>query len=243
MKQRILIFAIIAICVTIGVGIVLTHTQSVPVAAVQPAAPPQPVIDVEGLKTRAQAGDPAAQTQLGKIYLDGSLVKKNAKEAVKWLQLAADQHFPDALATLGELYQAGQGVPMDLDKAAQYYQLAGEGGSVSGQYDLAFLYEQGIGVKKDEAAAAKWYQLAAEGGDPSAQYDVGQRYEIGVGVATNRVAAFKWLSLAAGQGQADSVKLLTTLRKEMTGDELAPANQQIKNFVPRAGGMPAGSQK
>jgi TPR repeat protein len=193
-------------------------------------------IDLAGLKAKADAGDPAAQTHLAQAYLGGSAGKTDITNAVKYLQLAADKNYPDALAALGELTQAGQGVPRNLDAATQLYRRAADGGSVAGQYNLAYLYEQGTGVKQDEKEAAKWYQLAAEGGDPIAQFDIGQRYKLGVGVATNLVQALKWLSLAAAQGQSDSAKLLPVVQNQMSGDQLTEARQLVSQFTPRASG-------
>jgi TPR repeat protein len=235
MKPRFFFIAIILALAAFGAAFFLLkiypQTETPPPAA---ETPNLSAVDLAALKTNAEAGDPVAQTRLGKIYLDGTSVKADVKEAVKWFQLAAGKNYPDALAALGELTQAGQGVPLNLDEAVRLYRRAAEGGSVAGQYNLAYLYEQGTGVKQDEHEAAKWYELAAEGGDPIAQYDIGQRYKLGVGVATNRVQSFKWLTLAAAQGQADSVKLLSDLKHEMSGDELAEAGREIKEFTPRS---------
>lgn len=228
MKKTIL--AVVVLC-GLGLGIFLFHQPAPPVETkAQPAAP---LVDLNELKHKAEAGDPVAQTSLGKILQEGTLTEADVKEALKWYQLAANQNHPDALAALGELTQAGLGTPQNLQEAARLYKLAAEKGSVAGQYDLAFLYEQGTGVEKDETEAAKWYQLAAEGGDPTAQYDIGQRFKLGVGVPKNLVEACKWLSLAAAQGQADSAKLLKELKGEMPNRDVAEAGRLVKEFVPR----------
>jgi TPR repeat protein len=235
MKPRFFFIAIILAMAAFGAAFFLVKRY--PQTDIPPATSEPPNMsssDLAALKTNAEAGDPVAQTTLGKLYLDGTSVKADVKQAVKWFQLAADKNYPDALAALGELTQAGQGVPLNLQEAVRLYRRAAENGSVAGQYNLAYLYEQGTGVKQDEHEAAKWYELAAEGGDPIAQYDIGQRYELGVGVATNLVQAFKWLTLAATQGQADSAKLLPDLKHKMSGDELSEAGRLVKEFTPRS---------
>jgi localization factor PodJL len=235
MNPKILIIGIVLAVAGLGAAFFLLQKNPQGDISFQAVQPPNvSAVDLAALKTKAESGDPAAQTSLGKIFLEGAVVKADVKEAVKWFQLAADKNYPDALAALGELTQAGQGVPLNLEAAAQLYRRAAQSGSVAGQYNLAYLYEQGTGVKQDESEAAKWYQLAAEGGDPVAQYDIGQRYELGVGVATNRVQAFKWLSLAAAQGQPDSAKRLPGLKREMSGPELSEAGQLVKEFTPRS---------
>jgi TPR repeat protein len=235
MKQKKFIIIIFPALAVLGAAFFLLQKQPQVDTSPQVAEPPDvSAVDLAVLRTKAEAGDPAAQTSLGKMYLDGTSKKTDVKEAVKWLQLAAGKNYPDALAALGELTQAGQGVPLNVDEAVRLYRLAAENGSVAGQYNLAFVYEQGTGVKQDEREAAKWYELAAEGGDPIAQYDIGQRYKLGMGVVTNRVQAFKWLSLAAAQHQSDSAKLLPDLKHEMSEDELAEAGRLVKEFNPRS---------
>jgi uncharacterized protein len=225
--------AITAVLVLCGLGLGVFFLQK-PVPPVETKAiQPLQQVDVAALRHKAQAGDPAAQTALGKLLQEGTQTKANIKESLKWYQLAADQNYPDALAALGEMTQAGQGIAQNLEEAVRLYKLAADKGSVAGQYDLAYLYEQGSGVEKDETQAAKWYQLAAEGGDAIAQFDIGQRYMLGVGVSKNLIEAYKWLSLAAAQGQADSAKLLVELKRELSAKDLADASQHAKAFVPR----------
>ena len=230
-----IMFAGLALAVFGGVFFAMNKSAETVTPILPPPVKKISEVDLTALSTKAEAGDAAAQTSLGKMYLDGNSVKADMKAAVRWLKLAADQNNADALAALGELTQAGQGVKRDLDAAVKLYQRAAEAGSVAGQYDLAYLYEQGTGVKQGEQAAAKWYQLAAEGGDPTAQFDIGQRYQLGLGVTTNLVQSYKWLALAAAQGQADSITLLSSVKREMSGEELAQAQQLVSQFTPRRG--------
>ena len=232
MKPKILIVILVLGALFAGAGFFLYRCGSEPGWGAAPAGV-VPTMDLAALQASAGQGDPAAQTRLARIFLEGTVTNRNIKEAVKWLRQETNQDYPDALAAWGELTQAGQGVPKNLAEAVRVYQSAGEKGSVAAQYDLAFLYEQGSGVKKDRQQAAKWYQLAAEGGDPLAQFDIGQRYALGVGVTTNRVEAFKWLALAAAAGQPDSAKLLSELKRQMSGDELTQAAQLVRQFSPR----------
>jgi TPR repeat protein len=235
MKPKFLILVLVLAAGVAGLGYWLTQKTATYNPPAEMAADPKTnVVDIAAVRAQADAGDPAAETILGRAYLNGHGVKASMKDAAKYFQLAADKNYPDALAALGELTQAGQGVPANLDQAVQLYRRAAEAGSVAGQYNLAFLYEQGTGVKQDEHEAAKWYEKAAEGGDPIAQYDIGQRYDLGVGVATNRVQACKWLTLAAAQGQADSSNLLPNVKREMSSDELAEAVKLVSEFKPRA---------
>ncbi|HEY2082834.1 MAG TPA: tetratricopeptide repeat protein [Verrucomicrobiae bacterium] len=233
MRQKFLLVLFVMMVVGIA-AFVLIQKQRRPVmeqaataVVLEPAPSP---VDINALKNKAEAGDPAAQTRLGWIYERGNGVKRDMKEAVKWFQWAAEENYPEALATLGEMNQAGQGVSRDITNAVKLYRLAADKGSVAGQYNLAYLYEQGIGAEKNEVEASKWYEAAAAGGDPLAQYQIGQRYMLGVGVATNQVQACKWLALAMQQGQKDSKSLLSKLKSHMSRDEVAEATRLADNF-------------
>src|SRR6266446_5870720 len=56
-------------------------------------------------------GDAEAQYYLGRMYLSGKGGQKNAKEAARWLSLAADKGDPRAQALLGEMLFKGHEVP------------------------------------------------------------------------------------------------------------------------------------
>lgn len=51
--------------------------------------------------------DPHAQYNLGRMYLDGDGVKKDARRGARWLKLAADKHHMESQAVLGHLYFSG----------------------------------------------------------------------------------------------------------------------------------------
>jgi hypothetical protein len=122
------------------------------------------------LLAKANAGDAAAQVQLG----DNS---RAAGDAVTHdLQLSAE-YYKQAIA---------------------WYRKAAEQGSVAGQMHLAALYRDGgKGFARDMEQAAAWYRKAAELGDVTAQATLGVLYSIGQGVPRDDVEAYFWLDLAA----------------------------------------------
>ena len=129
---------------------------------------------------------------------------RDVGEAVKWVQLAAEQGYASAQRALGDLYRTGKGVPdgmpQDYAEAVKWYRLAAEQGNTSAQYDLGRMYYNGEGVPQDYAEAVKWYRLAAEQGNTSAQYDLGSMYRNDKGVPRDNGEAFKWYRLAVEQG-------------------------------------------
>jgi TPR repeat protein len=54
-------------------------------------------------------GDPNAQYNLARMYLDGVSVKRDPQQAARWLNLAADKGHKDAQALLGNLLFHGDG--------------------------------------------------------------------------------------------------------------------------------------
>ncbi|WP_417513683.1 tetratricopeptide repeat protein [Minwuia sp.] len=112
----------------------------------------------------AENGDPAAQRNLGLLYLNGLGVPQDPVEAASWFRRAAEQSFAPAAANLADLYLRGVGVPRDRRKSAEYMRIAADGGIAEAQHNLGVLYEHGFGLEKDQHAAVFWYQRAAASG-------------------------------------------------------------------------------
>ena len=72
-------------------------------------------------------GDPDAQFELGRLYLKGDGVKKDPKQAVRWLALAANKGQFEAQATLGEVLFRGENVPRQRPLGLMWLTLASDG--------------------------------------------------------------------------------------------------------------------
>src|ERR1035437_21748 len=148
---------------------ILLATALISVSAQTPAIDP-------ALLAKANAGDAAAQVQVGERCAANAAALHNATQA-------------------GEAYKS----------AAEWYRKAADQGSIAGQLHLAALYRDGgKGFSRDMIQAAEWYRKAAERGDVTAQASLGVLYSIGQGVPHNDVEAYFWLDLAAsvkGQNQ------------------------------------------
>src|SRR6478609_2279077 len=71
-------------------------------------------------------GDPNAQYNLGRLYLDGSGVEQDARQAARWFNLAAEKGHHPAQAVLGHLLMTGQGVPRQRARGLMWLTLARE---------------------------------------------------------------------------------------------------------------------
>ncbi len=122
----------------------------------------------------ASTGDPAAQRNLGLLYLNGQGVPKDEAAAAEWFRRSADQGFPRAAANLADLYLRGIGVPRNPEKAVALFRRAAESGLPEAQHNLGVLIESGFGVEKDLEQARAWYQRAAAGGHAAARERLAQ---------------------------------------------------------------------
>lgn len=78
-------------------------------------------------------GDPDAQFHLGRLYLNGTGVRRDAKQAVRWFGLAANKGQYEAQATLGRMLFKGENVPRQRPLGLMWLTLAsdGSGGQVA----------------------------------------------------------------------------------------------------------------
>ena len=81
-------------------------------------------------------GNTDAAYRLGKEYLTGKSVQKEAVKAAEYLRHAADKNHPWANYLLGKLYLTGNGVPKDEEAAWNYFRMANASGHPYAQYVL-----------------------------------------------------------------------------------------------------------
>ncbi|PHV12615.1 SEL1-like repeat protein [Chitinimonas sp. BJB300] len=143
-----------------------TPLAPTPIAAAAPIQIPETTalagLRLEDLRSAADAGDPAAQTQLGLRYRKGLGVAADNERAVAWYRRAAEQNHAEAQAYLGFMLMTGRGTRRDDAEAVRYSRLAAEQDNATGQYNLALLYLSGRGVPADKLEAYRWLQRAAE---------------------------------------------------------------------------------
>jgi len=163
------------------------------------------------LRSKAKAGDPEAQNELGDKYYNGNVVPEDYAEAVKWYRKAAEQGCADAQNNLGFMYKWGRGVTQDYFEAERWYRKAAERGHAVAQLALGGMYEYGTGVNKNINEAVKWYRKAAEQGYPNGQNILGELYEEGKGVTKDINEAVKWYRKAAAQGDDGAIENLERL--------------------------------
>lgn len=125
----------------------------------------------------AQEGDVFAQYELGRYYLnDHEFEKRNPIEAIRYLDLAAEQGFWRANHSLGVRYENGDGVEQIWEEAVRYYKIAADKGFVLAQNALGSCYWNGNGIEKNLETAVEWYKKAAEQCHPGSNVKLSDYY-------------------------------------------------------------------
>ena len=136
------------------------------------------------------------------MYDNGTGVKQDYAEAVKWYRKAAEHGNRPAQSNMGLMYENGRGVEKDPVQAVQWYRKSAEQGFAVAQDQLGYMYQSGAGVNQDYALAIQWYRKAAAQGNHSAELHVGFMYESGYGVDKDHNLAAQWYRKSAEAGEA-----------------------------------------
>ncbi|MBT5230377.1 MAG: hypothetical protein HOM11_08870 [Methylococcales bacterium] len=133
------------------------------------------------LHSIAKEGVPAAQQQLGRLYLTTSDEYKDYALALRWLKSCAKLQ-PAAQDLLGSMFQYGLGKEQNPIKAMRFYRAAAEQGLASAQCHLGFMWMIGIGVEPVAKTAQYWLLKAAKQNYTPAQNHLGFLYYYGHGL-------------------------------------------------------------
>ena len=167
--------------------------------------------NIKELIERAEAGDAAAQNELGFMYRNEG--KKFYEQAVEMFEKAAAQEDAESQYQLGEMYYCGEGVKQDYAKAfdlfMKLFEQKGEW-CLDAASMLGNMYYYGNYVEQDYKKAFDWYEKAADDGDGDvfAVYMVGYMYYHGEGVKQNYEKAFEWLTKENMKDWDDAQSLL-----------------------------------
>lgn len=156
----------------------------------------------EELTARAEAGDAAAQYELGQRYAWGEGAPRDWEQAAYWLTLAAENGHVLAQYSLAGCYASGEGDVQDWEQAVCWYTRAAEQGNADAQHSLGVCYAYGRGVGRDLDQAVQWYTRAAEQGHDVAQKDLGVCYARGRGVPQDWEQAAYWYAKSAENGNS-----------------------------------------
>ena len=126
-----LLIGIAALVVAIGLASIVKKHNKQQILEVATEAVSQSTSlenEIVALTKRAEAGDAAAQDQLGIRYFTGDGVPQNSSQAFQWFQKAALQGHAVGQHNLGSMYGNGYGIPQDQTEAFNWnYKSAQQG--------------------------------------------------------------------------------------------------------------------
>lgn len=131
--------------------------------------------------SRAQNGDPAAQTLVAEILSRGLGLPVDAAGAAKWYALAAEQGVPESQFQYALMLLDGRYVKKDEKEAYALMQAAAEAGNRLAQFNFAQLMVEQEPGDAGIAKAVSYYERAAATGLADAQYAMAQVYANGAG--------------------------------------------------------------
>ena len=172
---------------------------------------------LEIVQKAAVDGDAVSAYSLGRIYTEGSKVKRDYVQGRKNYELAVARKHPDAYAALAEYYLNGWGVAKDYKKARQLVEqgrklYSSEAYVISAQCKL-----NGIGVRKDINGALRDFRQAAAMKNGTAELWLGICNAKGIGVAANENTAYGHFRRSAMLGNSSGMLMLALCFRDGMG--------------------------
>jgi hypothetical protein len=113
----------------------------------------------------ADAGNAAAQNNIGLSYLHGLGAEKNPQKAFYWFEKSAKQGLSYAQSEIAMLYYLGTGVLTNKKMALDWWLVAAKQNDEYAQFNLASLYLELNDIQK----AYYWFTIANNNKHPDAQ--------------------------------------------------------------------------
>ena len=211
--------------------------------AVAPSAPPLPTFVAgparaaapaegigEGLRSLADAGDPAAQYEVGLRYAEGRGLTRDPRQAVAWFEKAAARGSAPAQYRLGSAYEKGVGADRDPALAMSWYAKAADAGNIRAMHNLAVMSAEGAAGKPDYAKAALWFGKASAFGVRDSQFNLAILYARGLGVEQSFAQSYKWFAVAANGGDDDAGKKRDEVAAKLDPSALAAAKATVEAY-------------
>jgi uncharacterized protein len=95
-------------------------------------------------------GDPNAQYNLARMYIDGIGCEKDPRQAARWLNLAAEKHHSAAQALLGHMLFFGQGVQQQRGRGLMWLTLARDTATLPKDKWITDLYTNAFKIASDD---------------------------------------------------------------------------------------------
>ena len=200
-----------------------SRDATIPEPATKPLGPAQAksvasLVDVptSELVQRANAGDLAAQCQLGVTFLDWSKQGPMSKSAMYWLERAGGAGHARAQRILGVLHLRGKTDLTDrqiaIRKGIEWLALAMRAGDVEATYWVGLLYLKGEYLPSKPEKGRQLLIRAALNGHPDAGYRLARNIAGTDPVVVQRnPTALRWMSHAAKRGSSAAQAVINAI--------------------------------
>lgn len=182
-----------------------------------------------GKKKWNDPDDPLFQYRKAKLYLDKDSPIYDPVEAVRWLELSADQGYEYAQYRLGKLYLAGTEVEQNAAYGLQCAWQAEQQNNDCAQYLLGKIYLKGELVEQDLAQAESLLEKASAQGNSYAKYALAKMHLAGQASVSDEHKAIRLLKESAERNNMWAQYLLGKFffRGEHTEKNLAEAERLL----------------
>ena len=144
--------------------------------------------------TEAEADNPLALYDLGRMSADGLGCEADADEAYRWYEKALavfhgaeeEKAWKYTEYRIGKMYAAGLGTEQDYLQAVDWLTLSADENYKYAQYSLGGLYYHGKGVDQDHETAFALYTRSADQSFPYASFELGKMLREGIGCVKNQ---------------------------------------------------------
>jgi hypothetical protein len=187
-------------------------------------------IDVELLKTGAEAGDPELQLKLALYYLAGIETEPNIEVAKDWIVKAADEGFPPAQQALAAAFFRGTFGNRDYEQSGHWYleairnqqrskwtgywSVETQQAFAADQTELGRMFQVGENVPVDYKRSRELLRETAYRNFLASAL-LGNIYLNGLGVERDLHEAFNWFDLAAKGGTREFVSQVKAIRDKI----------------------------
>ncbi len=198
---------------------------------------------LEYTQLAAEADNPQAQCELGKLYIAGKLVEKDMTKAAEWIEKAAEQGEYEATFILAASYLQDPEIDAvsryaldyerDENKGIRYLQLAMAAGSADASFSLYKCHLNGKYLEQDDEAAHAMLQHCCEiAPTPERVRLLGDDFHDGKGVEQDYQTAVSLYSFAAQNGDVFAIGKLGMMYREGNGVEKdnEKANELLERF-------------
>lgn len=83
--------------------------------------------------------------------------------------------------------------------------------------------------QRNYGQALRCWEETARHGNSAAQYNIARMYGLGEVVPHNKMEAYKWMTIASRAGRPEATKVLSSLKKQMSPEEIADAEPRIRH--------------